>query len=304
MGHSHDHNHAHGHSHNANKKALFISFLLISIYMIVEVIGGILTNSLALISDAGHMLSDAAALGLSLVAFKIGEREANAEKTYGYRRFEILAAFINGIALIAVSLYIFLEAYHRFLTPPEVSTNMMIIASIGLLVNIVVAWILLKGDTSENLNIRSAFLHVLGDILGSVGAIIAGILIWLFNWNIADPIASVIVALLVLISGWRVTKDSVHVLMEGKPGHINSEEVKEAMQAFPEIVAIHDLHIWAITSDFPSLSCHLVVKMNSDRDDLLHRLSHLLEEKFSIKHTTIQMEGEGSNIQDHEHNCT
>lgn len=305
MGHSHDHhhNHSHGHTHSANKKALLISFILIFTYMVVEVIGGFLTNSLALLSDAGHMLSDAAALGLSLFAFKIGEREANSEKTYGYRRFEILAAFINGIALVVIALYIFWEAYHRFFEPPEVSTKMMVIAIIGLVVNIVVAWVLMKGDTSENLNIRSAFLHVLGDMLGSFGAIIAGVLIWLFNWNIADPIASVIVAILVLISGWRVTKDSVHVLMEGKPSNVNVEEVKKAIQEFSDVIDLHDLHIWTITSDFPSLSCHLVVKDHINRDNLLHEISDLLAEKFGLKHTTIQMEGADSRIQDKENNC-
>ncbi|GAA0328144.1 cation diffusion facilitator family transporter [Bacillus carboniphilus] len=297
MGHSHHHHHHHGHdhhhhhSHTTNKKVLLISFILIFTFMIVEVVGGFITNSLALLSDAGHMLSDAAALGLSLFAFKMGEKAATAQKTYGYKRFEILAAFINGITLVAISLYIFWEAYHRFFNPPEVSTGMMYIAIIGLIVNIVVAWILLKGDTSGNLNLRSALLHVIGDMLGSVGAITAGLLIYFFGWNLADPIASVLVALLVLISGWRVTKESIHVLMEGAPGHIDCSKIKESLLGIGGVEDVHDLHVWAITSEFPALSCHMVVNEEADRDSILEKASNLLRDQFHLTHTTIQLEG-------------
>ncbi|MRG86828.1 cation diffusion facilitator family transporter [Salinibacillus xinjiangensis] len=303
MGHSHGHNHDHGHSHGANKKALLISFVLIGTFMVVEVIGGIITNSLALISDAGHMLSDAAALGLSLLAFKMGEKAANASKTYGYKRFEILAAFINGITLLAISIYIFWEAYHRFLEPPQVGSGMMIVATIGLIVNLVVAWILMKGDTSGNINMRSAFLHVMGDLLGSIGAIVAGLLILIFDWNIADPIASVLVSFLILVSGWRVTKDSVHVLMEGKPSHIDLKQVETKLKSLPGVIGVHDLHVWTITSDFPTLTCHVIVEQQSDRDDLLQTASKLMHEEFELKHTTIQIEGEGSKFHETEENC-
>ncbi|HHP5394823.1 TPA: cation diffusion facilitator family transporter, partial [Staphylococcus aureus] len=215
---SHEHNHTHG----ANKKTLMISFIIITGYMIIEAIGGILTNSLALLADAGHMLSDSISLGVGLLAFILGEKAADYSKTYGYKRFEILAAVFNGVTLVLIAIYIFYEAYQRFTDPPEVaSTGMLIIATIGLLVNILVAWILMRGgDTKENLNIRAAFLHVIGDLLGSVGAIIAALMILFFNWGWADPLASVIVAVLVLISGWRVTKDAVHVLMEGTPKNV------------------------------------------------------------------------------------
>ncbi|WP_232824249.1 MULTISPECIES: cation diffusion facilitator family transporter [Paraliobacillus] len=303
MGHEHSHGHDHQHGHHANKKALLLSFILIATFMVVEVIGGILTNSLALLSDAGHMLSDAAALGLSLFAFKFGERAATSTKTYGYKRFEILAAFINGITLLAISVYIFWEAYNRFLEPPNVDGSMMIIAIIGLLVNILVAWILMRGDTEENLNMRSALLHVFGDLLGSVGAIIAGILILLFNWNIADPIASVIVASLILFSGWRVTKDSFHVLMEGIPNQIDITQVEKCLLSIDGVVDMHDLHVWTITSNFPALSCHLIVDQNHNRDVILQVASKLLLENFKLNHTTIQIEGEGSAIQDHEDCC-
>lgn len=295
--------HDHSHGHNQNKKALLISFLFIFTFMIVEVIGGIVTNSLALLSDAGHMLSDAAALGLSLAAFYIGEKSSDKGKTYGYKRFEILAAFINGITLILVSLYIFWEAYHRFIDTPMVSPGMMVIAIIGLVVNIIVAWILMRGDTEHNLNVRSAFLHVLGDMLGSVGAIAAGLLIYFFNWNLADPIASVIVAILIVISGWRVTKDSIHILMEGSPANIDTDKVKKGMADMPGVIEVHDLHVWCITSEFTALSCHVVVEKEVDRDTILLKLSEFLEEEFEIHHSTIQVEGE-SVIEGHHHICT
>ncbi|SHM49308.1 cation diffusion facilitator family transporter [Gracilibacillus kekensis] len=304
MGHSHGHDHAHDHHHTNNKKALLISFMLIFTFMVIEVIGGILTNSLALLSDAGHMLSDAFALGLSLFAFKLSEKAANAHKTFGYKRFEILAAFINGITLLAISLYIFYEAYHRFLEPPNVSPMMLWIAVTGLLVNIIVAFILIySGDTKGNLNMRSALLHVLGDLLGSVGAIIAGILIMLFNWNIADPLASIIVAILILISGYRVSKDSLHILMEGTPHHLSYEEVENKLVELEGVVNIHDLHVWTITSDFPALSCHMVVEESVDRDLMLKKASKLLHDSFSLHHTTIQIEGVHAEIEKEEDCC-
>ncbi|WP_077704514.1 cation diffusion facilitator family transporter [Virgibacillus dokdonensis] len=305
MAHKHNHNHSHGHHHGtSNKKALLFSFILITFFMVVEAVGGFLTNSLALLSDAGHMLSDAAALGLSLLAFKIGERQANTSKTYGYRRFEIIAAFINGVTLIVISIYIFYEAFQRFMEPPNVSASMMIIAIIGLIVNIIAAWVLMRGDSQENLNIRSALLHVFGDLLGSIGAIIAGILILLFNWNIADPIASVIVAFLIVISGIRITKDSIHILMEGKPSHVDVKEIKKQLLELQGVEHVHDLHVWSITSEFPALSCHLVVQDSIDRDNLLMKANDLLKKNFSISHCTLQLEGENARIQEECEDCS
>ncbi|WP_337969797.1 cation diffusion facilitator family transporter [Virgibacillus salexigens] len=304
MGHEHHHDHSHGHHHHtSNKKVLFWSFILITAFMVIEAIGGYVTNSLALLSDAGHMLSDAAALGLSLLAFKIGERQATSSKTYGYRRFEIIAAFINGITLIVISIYIFYEAFHRFIEPPNVSANMMIIAIVGLIVNVVIAWMLMRGDSEENLNIKSALLHVLGDLLGSVGAIIAGILILLFDWNIADPIASVIVAILILVSGYRVTRESIHILMEGKPSHVDIKEIKRNLKSLTGIKDVHDLHVWSITSEFPALSCHLVVDESVNRDELLNNANQLLKKQFNISHSTLQMEGIHTTIQKDCNSC-
>jgi cobalt-zinc-cadmium efflux system protein len=293
--HSHDHSHGHGHGghhhhHTTNKKALFWSFLLISSFMVIEVVGGILTNSLALLSDAGHMLSDAVALGLSFFALKLGERAVTKNKTYGFKRFEIIAAALNGITLILIALYIFYEAFHRFLNPPAVqSTGMLVIATIGLLVNIIAAMILMKGD-KDNLNVRSALLHVIGDMLGSFGAIAAALLIMFFGWGWADSLASVIVAALVLVSGYRVTLDSFHVLMEGAPAQLDLEKMKAALLKIPAVCDLHDLHVWTITSGYPVLSCHIAISEDGNHDDILKKAQKLLHDDFGIEHSTIQVE--------------
>jgi len=296
--HSHS-NHSHSHGHNANKKALKISFILIASFMFIEFIGGFMTNSLALISDAGHMLSDAVALGLSLSALLLGEKAANSKKTYGYKRFEILAALLNGVVLILLSIFICIEAFKRFSHPAEVmGSGMIIISTIGLIINIVVAYILSRGETKENLNVKSAFMHVLGDLLGSVGAIIAALLIIFFGWNIADPIASIIVSVLVLYSGWNILKESVNILMESKPANINSDDIVNALKTISGVEGIHDLHIWMITSDFPALTVHLNVENKSDRDAILENAIQQIKEVSGIKHITIQIEGRALNVEE------
>ncbi|MHA6251830.1 cation diffusion facilitator family transporter [Oceanobacillus sp. CAU 1775] len=297
------HDHSHDHTHGANKKALFISFIVITVFMIVEAMGGVLTNSLALLSDAGHMLSDAISLGVALLAFTLGERAANYSKTYGYKRFEILAAVFNGVTLVLISGFIFYEAFKRFQDPPEVASyGMLIIAVIGLLVNIFVAWLLMsKGDTEGNLNMRAAFLHVLGDLLGSVGAVTAALLIIFFGWAWADPLASIIVAVLILISGWRVTKESVHVLMEGTPKDIDIEEIVELIEANQKVISIHDLHVWSITSGQNALSCHVVVEEEIsilESQKILRKIEQDMKQK-NIGHVTIQFE-----TSDHPHEDT
>lgn len=286
--------HDHSHNHGANKKILWISFIIITSYMVVEAIGGFLTNSLALLSDAGHMLSDSISLGIALIAFTLGEKAADYSKTYGYKRFEILAAVVNGITLVLIALYIFYEAIDRFQNPPEVaSVGMLWIAVIGLLVNILVAWIMMRGaDVKENLNMRGAYLHVLSDLLGSVGAIIAALLIMFFDFGWADPLASVIVAALVLRSGYYVVKSSVHVLMEGTPSNVVMNEVLAVLQKQPSITSIHDLHIWTITSGLNALSCHAVVATEmtiSESEEVLRELEHDLLH-LNIHHVTIQLQ--------------
>ncbi|HDR7795081.1 TPA: cation transporter [Bacillus luti] len=286
--------HSHDHSHSKNKKALLIAFLLTTSFMIAEVIGGFVTNSLALLSDAGHMLSDAVSLALSLLAFKLGEKTATAAKTYGYKRIEMLAALCNGVVLIVISIYIFIEAIRRFKEPVEIASNgMLIIAVLGLLINITSAWILMRGgDVKGNLNLRSAFLHVLGDLLGSVGAIIAALLIKFFGWTAADAIASILVSILVIISGWRVTRDTVHILMEGAPQHIDIEEVKNTLLNMTLVKEVHDLHIWSVTSDFQVLTCHLIIEGDKTQH-VLKEATDVLKEKFHVEHVTIQVEIDG-----------
>lgn len=288
------HDHGHDHTHGANKKVLLISFIIITLYMIVEAIGGLLTNSLALLADAGHMLSDSISLGIALIAFSLAEKAANYSKTYGYKRFEILAAVLNGVTLIIIAIYIFYEAIGRFRNPPEVaSTGMLIIAIIGLLVNIIVAWIMMRGgDVEENLNMRGAYLHVISDMLGSIGAIIAALLILFFGWGWADPLASVIVAVLVLRSGYLVTKSGLHVLMEGTPHNVDVEEVINIIKNTKGIQGVHDLHVWSITSGLNALSCHAVVANEmtiAESEQLLRQIEHDLEHN-NIHHMTIQLE--------------
>lgn len=290
---SHDH-HGHEHSHGANKRALFISFIIITCFMIVEAIGGYLSNSLALLSDAGHMLSDSISLGIGVLAFTLSEKMANYGKTYGYKRFEILAAVFNGVTLVIIALFIIYEAFSRMSNPPEVaSMSMLIIAAIGLLVNILVAWIIMReGDTKENLNVHAAFLHVIGDMLGSVGAIVASLLILFFGWGWADPVASLVVAILILNSGWRVIMQSLHVLMEGTPKNMNVAEIAETIKNMNGVQNIHDLHVWSITSGQNALSCHIVVdgKISVDESQsILRAIEHALEHK-NIQHVTIQVE--------------
>lgn len=289
MGNGHDHSH----SNNANKRILTISLIIITAYMVVEVIGGLLTNSLALLADAGHMLSDAISLLIALIAFTLSGKIADYSKTYGYKRFEILAAIINGSTLIIIAIYIIYEAIKRFQNPPEVlSSGMLLIAFIGLLINLLVAWIMMRGaDIKGNLNMRGAYLHVISDMLGSVGAIIAALLIMFFGWNWADPLSSIVVAILILRSGYLVNKSSVHILMEGTPKNVDIEKVTEEIRKTKGIQDMHDLHIWSITSGLNVLTCHAVVDKHmtvEESEKMLQELEHNLEH-LNIQHVTIQL---------------
>lgn len=308
--HQHDdeHHHDHDHSHIPNnKRILLISFILIAGFMVVEFVGGYLTNSLALISDAGHMLSDSVALGIALAAVFIGQKNITAEKSFGYQRFEILAAALNGITLIAISVYILIEAIIRIQTPQEIHLEgMLIIASLGLLINIIVAWMMFKGsDTEHDLNMRGAFLHVLSDLLGSVGAIVAALCIYFFGWQWADPVASVLVAVLVLRSGVQVTLKASHVLMQGTPERFKTEKLREHILNVDDILDVHDLHIWSLSSTRYILSCHIVVNDEMtmvEVQTLLDKIEHLLL-KMGIEHVTIQTETAAHHHKDI-HHCT
>ncbi|MEB6324248.1 CDF family zinc efflux transporter CzrB [Staphylococcus xylosus] len=290
----HGHDHAHGHVHTNNKKILLISFLIIGLFMIVEIIGGFISNSLALLSDGLHMFSDTISLGVALVAFIYAEKNATKSKTFGYKRFEILAALFNGVTLFIIGIVIIVEAIGRFFNPEDVkSTEMFIISVIGLIVNIIVALLMFKGgDTSNNINMRGAFLHVMGDLLGSVGAITAAILIWTLNLTIADPIASIIVSILIIKSSLGITKSSLNILMEGTPSDVNMNEVISTITEENEIENVHDCHIWTISNEMNALSCHAVVPSDmsvEQCENLLDKLEHKLQH-LNIQHMTIQLE--------------
>jgi cobalt-zinc-cadmium efflux system protein len=293
-----EHNHNHfSDKREGNKKGLIIALIITTSIMILEFFGGLFTNSLALLSDSGHMLSDASSLALSLAAIWFASRPASPTKTYGYYRFEILAALFNGITLFLISGFIVYEAIQRFNEPPTVSSGTMIlIACIGLIANAISAVSLLKkADVKENINMKSAYLHIIGDALGSVGAIIAGILMLVFDWYIADPIISVLVALLILKSAWGVLQQSIHILMEGTPTTLNRNETLELLKGIDGVLDVHDLHIWTITSGMDSLSCHMVISENEDEQVVLQKAIHLVQERCKIEHTTIQIEK--SNLQ-------
>lgn len=293
MGGGHDHSgHAHGvRATSRNQRQLAVTLVLAGGYMVAEIIGGLLANSLALLADAGHMLSDVAALGLSLFALWFASRPPTPQRSYGYYRAEILAALVNGATLIAIAVYIIVEAYGRFREPPRVQGALMMgIALGGLAVNLAGLWILNAGRR-ESLNVRGAWLHVLTDALGSVGAILGGLLIWLLGWDWIDPAVSVFIALLVAYSSWSLLKESVSVLMEWAPRGIDVDEVRDAMMSVPGVLAVHDLHIWTITSGMDSLSAH--VEASESTSGLLKSLRECLHERFGIDHVTIQIEPKG-----------
>ncbi|VBB06460.1 cation efflux protein [Lucifera butyrica] len=294
--HNHGHDdHGHGHTHGmrreGNKKSLTIALVITFGIMIAEAVGGWLTNSLALLSDSGHMLSDAGSLALSLLAVWFAAKPPSVHKSYGYHRFEILAALFNGLALFAIAIVIIWEAYSRFMEPPAVDSGpMMVIAFIGLVANLVSAWVLLRqGDVKGNINLRSAYLHMISDALGALGAILAGFFMYQFGWYIADPIISVVVSLMILKGAWSVVRQSVHILMEGTPGKANVAEITAVLAAIAGVVNVHDIHIWTVTSGYEVFSCHILVRKGVSSSEILSRAVPLMEKRFGIRHTTIQV---------------
>jgi cobalt-zinc-cadmium efflux system protein len=286
--------HQHSHSHDTRaadragrlKTALALTFL----YMIVEAVGGWWTNSLALIADAGHMLTDVAALSLTLGAIWFGSRPATAKKTFGYFRLEILAAFVNGIALVLLSIWVIWQAVLRSQAPPEIDgSHLTLIAAGGLIVNIIAAALLHSGH-KHDLNMRGAWLHVMGDMLGSAMAIAAGILIAAFGWFWADPASSVFISIIIIVGSWRLIVESVNVLLEGTPAHINLAAVEQAILDTDGVRGVHDLHIWTISSGMEALSAHISHDETVRHSDLLVRVRERLHDDFGIDHLTIQME--------------
>jgi cobalt-zinc-cadmium efflux system protein len=286
-GHDHDHAHDHGHARGSLKTAMAIT----AFFMVAEFLGALYTNSLALLADSGHMLTDIAALSLSLFAIRFSSKRATPRMTYGFYRVEILAALLNGVFLVLVALYIFYEAYHRFFNPQEVKANwMLIVALIGLMANLASAWVLFRNH-KESLNVRGAFFHVLTDAAGSFGAVIASIVIIFAGYYVADPLISIIVAVLILWSSWILIRDAVDILLEGTPSHINIVSLREQLGHVDGVGSVHDLHVWTLTSGVLAMSCHVVARADSlNRTELLSRVNGVAREKFRIDHTTIQIE--------------
>lgn len=293
----------HGHVHSApseqgaaNRKRLTIALVLTAIYMVAEVVGGYVSNSLALLADAGHMFSDVAALGLSLAAVAWSQRPATRERTYGFHRAEIVAALVNGGALLVVAMFIGVEAWERMSTPEVVDAKLMIaIATGGLIVNLVNLRVLSAGR-EENLNVKGAWLHVMADALGSIGAIVAGAAILIFGWAWADPVASLLITALVVFSAWGLLKETLDVLMQSVPKHIALEDVIDALEALPGVQDVHDLHIWSLTSGRHVCTTHLVVDRDDEAQAIMKGARDALSERFDIHHTTIQVESRDSRI--------
>ena len=286
MGH-HDHEHGTG---EGNRRALALVLALTAGFTVVEIVGGLLTGSLALLADAGHMLSDNLSLGLALFAAWLAQRPATPNKSFGYRRAEILAALANGVTLVAVSIWVFVEAYSRLKDPTEVLGGpMLLVAALGLLVNAAGAIILYRSG-GESLNVQGAMRHVFADALGSVGAIVAAAVIILTGWRYADPLISVAIGFLILGSSYKLLKDSTNILLEATPPDLDATEVGQKMASAGGIVEVHDLHIWTITSGFPALSAHVLVGRQEDCHARRRELEDLLAREYGISHTTLQVD--------------
>ena len=282
--------HAHSHDHDdrsGNQRALALTLGLTTSFLFVEVVGGLLTGSLALLADAAHMLSDSFSLSLALFAVWLAQRPATLERTFGYKRAEILAALANGLTLVIVAGWIFFEAYRRLDDPPEILGGwMLVVAVVGLCVNGAAIWILHGGE--DNLNMSAAMRHVIADLLGSVGVIVAAVIILATDWRYADPIVSAAIAALILGSAWPVLRDSTRILLEAAPKGLDVGQVGKEMASIPEVVEVHDLHVWTITSGFPALSAHVVVAEDADCHAKRAEIEQLLGDRFGITHTTLQ----------------
>lgn len=287
------HHNGTNHGNNSRNRLKIVLGIVVSI-MLAEVIGGILSNSLALIGDAGHMLVDALALGLSLFAITIAARPATLSKTYGYHRVEIMAALANGVTLVLVAAYVFYEAWQRFFEPPEVHAPLMLgIASIGLAANLI-GMFLLRGVSHHSLNIKGALWHIIGDTISSVGVITGGIIIAITGWGIVDPIIAVVIGCIILWGAVRLVRESVDILLEAVPSHLSVDEVVRTLKTVPGVDEVHDVHIWTLTSDIHALSAHLIIQDQSvsGSSEIVNKVNGDLRRQFNITHTTLQLECE------------
>ncbi len=289
--HGHDHGHSHSHDHrNSARGSLKFALIMTATFLVAEFIGGLYTNSLALLADAAHMLTDVAALGMSFFAMWFSNKRATPQKTYGFYRVEILAALLNGVLLVLISIAIFYEAYGRLMNPPEVKADWMLVVAIaGLLANIASAYVLF--GKHDNLNVRGALFHILSDVVGSAGAVIASLAIIFGGYAIADPLISLIVAVLILLSSWTLIRDAVDILLEGTPSHVDIVSLRGKLHLVQGVGSVHDLHVWTLTSGVMAMSCHVIANdAGFDRTEILRCLKVMARTEFHIDHTTIQIE--------------
>jgi cobalt-zinc-cadmium efflux system protein len=300
---THHHGHGHGDDHDhadelrgSSARGLALALALTAGFLVVEAVVGLLSGSLALLSDAGHMFTDAGALGLALYAQVLGARVRTGRRTFGFRRAEILAALVNGTVLAVSAIWIIIAALGRLSAPPPVrGTGMLVVATIGLLVNLLSAWILSRAQ-SQNTNVRAAVAHVLADALGSVAAIVAGVLILWRGWNLADPIASILISILILAGAWRLVRDSVNILMEGVPGDLATDRVEAVIRATPGVADAHDLHVWCVADGFPILTVHVVLADGYHGTDVAMAVADRAERLLGVSHVTVQPEAPGAGL--------
>jgi cobalt-zinc-cadmium efflux system protein len=288
-----EHEHSHSHAHGASERRIGIAALLTGLFLLAEIAGALVSGSLALLADAGHMLTDFASLALAWYGFRLARRPADWKRSYGYDRFSILIAFANGMALFGIAAWIIVEAWHRLDAPAPVLGGVMFwVALAGLLVNVLAFWVLRGGDR-DNLNVRAAALHVAGDLLGSVAAIAAAIVIIATGWTPIDPILSVFVTLIILRSAWNVVRESGHILLEGTPGGIDGREIaRDLTAAFPTIIDVHHVHAWAITQERPMITLHVRLADQERPEQVAARVKRRLSERFGIAHSTVEVEFE------------
>jgi cobalt-zinc-cadmium efflux system protein len=283
--------HSHAHRHETeDARRLWIALALIVLFMIGEVVVGIVGHSLALLSDAAHMLTDAGALVVSLVVLRVAARPAGGNRTFGLRRSEILSAQANGAALLVLAFLIFYGAVRRLIAPPSASGGaMLVVALVGIGVNLVATW-QLAGANRRSLNIEGSFQHLLTDLFAFIATALAGAVILGTGWVRADPIAALVVAALMLVAAWRLLRDSGRVLLDIAPAGLSVEEIGTAMASHPHVVEVHDLHVWEVTTEFPTLSAHVLVETGADCHEIRRELEHLLRERFGLEHTTLQVD--------------
>ncbi|MFO0622355.1 MAG: cation diffusion facilitator family transporter [Polyangia bacterium] len=299
-GHGSEHEHGHGHDHRPsrsvaaqNKGRLAVVLALTTSFMVAEVVAGLWTGSLALLADAGHMLTDSAGVGLALLAVWFGERPPTPQRTFGFHRAEILAALANSVVLLVLSGFVLVEAYHRFRSPPLVHSGpMLLVAALGLLVNMA-GLLVLRAGSSESLNLRGAYYELLSDALSSVGVIVAALVMWKTGWYYADPLISAAIGLFIVPRTWRLLKEAVHILLEGVPPGIDLEVVRSTLSQVPGVLTVHDLHVWALTSGMNAASLHAVLADGADFDTVGRALRAAAKASFDIEHITVQIERAG-----------